>query len=172
MAAKQTRRSISVKGPTYQRIKNYAAANGSTVAGFVEDTIQASLGPPTDEDRKKFGELVEQREKESEAVKAKEIHEPQIQEAPEPEPEPAFTTEPEYAFVAKTIEAIVQPEPEPKATPEPEPEPKATPEPEPDPGARPPKRRLSKGSPIEPRQEENEDDDEELEDYIPPIQFF
>lgn len=73
MAAKQTRRSISIRGLTYQRIKNYVEANGGTISGFVENTIEENMGPPTDEDRQKFGEVVEQREKDSKkAPKAKE----------------------------------------------------------------------------------------------------
>lgn len=88
MAAKQTRRSISIKGLTYQRIQKFVAANGGTISGFVEDTIQENMGEPTDEDRKKFGEAMKEREKETEAKKAEETDEPQIQETPEPEPEP------------------------------------------------------------------------------------
>jgi len=72
MARKQTRRSISVKGTTYQRIKHYVGDNGGCIASFVEQLLHEKLGDPTDEDRKKFGEEMERREKESAARKAEE----------------------------------------------------------------------------------------------------
>jgi hypothetical protein len=43
MAKKQTRRSISVKGITYQRVKDHCDANNTSVSGFLEDLIAAKL---------------------------------------------------------------------------------------------------------------------------------
>jgi hypothetical protein len=56
MTRQQTRRSVSVKGLTYQRIEAYVATTGGTISGFVEDTIVSNLGSPTEEDRRKFDE--------------------------------------------------------------------------------------------------------------------
>ena len=43
MAKRQTRRSISVKGITYQRLKNYCESQGMSISGFLEDIIAARL---------------------------------------------------------------------------------------------------------------------------------
>ena len=43
MAREQTRRSISVKGLTYQRTKDYCDANGQSVSGFLEDILAEKL---------------------------------------------------------------------------------------------------------------------------------
>lgn len=43
MAKRQTRRSISVKGLTYQRLKNYCEAQGLSVSGYIEDIISQRL---------------------------------------------------------------------------------------------------------------------------------
>ena len=43
MAKRQTRRSISVKGITYQRLKDYCDAEGKSVSGFLEEIIAARL---------------------------------------------------------------------------------------------------------------------------------
>jgi hypothetical protein len=43
MAKKQTRRSISVKGITYQRLKDYCEQEGVSVSGFLEDIIAEKL---------------------------------------------------------------------------------------------------------------------------------
>jgi hypothetical protein len=43
MAKRQTRRAISVKGLTYQRIKKHCDAEGISVSGFVEDLVTAKL---------------------------------------------------------------------------------------------------------------------------------
>jgi len=67
--ARQTRRSVSVKGLTYQRLKKHVGEDGS-VSGFIETLLAEKLGEPDDEDRQKFGEAMEAREKKSEAVKA------------------------------------------------------------------------------------------------------
>jgi hypothetical protein len=70
MGSTQTRRSISVKGLTYQRLKKYVDEHGGSVSGFVEDLIREKLGEPDDEDRRKFGEAMAARQKDSEAQKA------------------------------------------------------------------------------------------------------
>lgn len=75
--SKQSRRSVSVKGLTYQRVKNYVFSRGNSLSSFLESAIVDAIGRPTDEDRRKFGELLEAREKASEAKAAKEkTHEP------------------------------------------------------------------------------------------------
>ena len=43
MAKRQTRRSISVKGITYQRLKNYCEVEGLSVSGYLEDIIANKL---------------------------------------------------------------------------------------------------------------------------------
>ena len=43
MAKRQTRRSISVKGITYQRLKDYCDANDKSVSGFLEEIISERL---------------------------------------------------------------------------------------------------------------------------------
>jgi hypothetical protein len=46
---KQTRRAISVKGLTYQRMQKYCREKGMSVAGFVEELVAeklAELGVP------------------------------------------------------------------------------------------------------------------------------
>jgi hypothetical protein len=43
MAKRQTRRSISVKGITYQRLKDYCEASGNSVSGYLEEIIAEKL---------------------------------------------------------------------------------------------------------------------------------
>ena len=43
MAKRQTRRSISVKGITYQRLKDYCDATGVSVSGYLEEIIAEKL---------------------------------------------------------------------------------------------------------------------------------
>jgi hypothetical protein len=43
MAKRQTRRSISVKGLTYQRLKDYCDAHDRSISGFLEDLIAEKL---------------------------------------------------------------------------------------------------------------------------------
>jgi hypothetical protein len=43
MAKRQTRRSISVKGITYQRLKDFCDANAKSVSGYLEDIIAEKL---------------------------------------------------------------------------------------------------------------------------------
>ena len=43
MAKRQTRRSISVKGLTYQRLKNFCEEQGMSVSGYLEEIIAARL---------------------------------------------------------------------------------------------------------------------------------
>jgi len=43
MAKRQTRRSISVKGITYQRLKDYCDNQQLSVSGFLEDVIAQKL---------------------------------------------------------------------------------------------------------------------------------
>jgi hypothetical protein len=43
MAKRQTRRSISVKGITYQRLKNYCEAQGVSISGYLEAIIAEKL---------------------------------------------------------------------------------------------------------------------------------
>ena len=71
MPRSQTRRSVSVKGLTHQRIKKHLAAKGGgSVSGFVEELIRDKLGEPDDDDRQKFGEAMQATQKGSEAKKA------------------------------------------------------------------------------------------------------
>ena len=43
MAKRQTRRAISVKGLTYQRVKKYCEENGDSISGFVEKVVNERL---------------------------------------------------------------------------------------------------------------------------------
>lgn len=43
MAKRQTRRSISVKGITYQRLKNFCEGQSMSVSGYLEDIIAERL---------------------------------------------------------------------------------------------------------------------------------
>ena len=43
MAKRQTRRSISVKGITYQRLKNYCEAHDLSISGYLEQIIAEKL---------------------------------------------------------------------------------------------------------------------------------
>jgi hypothetical protein len=43
MAKRQTRRSISVKGLTYQRLKNFCEEQGLSVSGYLEQIIADNL---------------------------------------------------------------------------------------------------------------------------------
>ncbi|MEM6991253.1 MAG: hypothetical protein AAF721_12165 [Myxococcota bacterium] len=43
MAKRQTRRSISVKGITYQRLKNFCEDSGVSVSGYLEQIIADQL---------------------------------------------------------------------------------------------------------------------------------
>ena len=69
---RKRQRSISVRGTTYQRIQLYVEEHGGTVANFLEQLIVENLGGFTEEDRRKFGEDLKRREKETVAEKAAE----------------------------------------------------------------------------------------------------
>lgn len=69
MARRQSRRSISVKGLTYERLKRHVAETGDSVSGYLEALIEEKLGPPTDEDLRKFAQAQEESEKDSKAKK-------------------------------------------------------------------------------------------------------
>jgi len=43
MASKQTRRSVSISGDTYARLKLWCAENGKTMSGSVEECLSAYL---------------------------------------------------------------------------------------------------------------------------------
>ena len=43
MGKRQTRRTISLKGLTYQRLKDYCDAEGHSVSGYLEDMIKERL---------------------------------------------------------------------------------------------------------------------------------
>lgn len=43
MGKRQTRRAISVKGITYQRLADYCKAEGRSVSGFIEDIVAEKL---------------------------------------------------------------------------------------------------------------------------------
>lgn len=43
MAKRQTRRAISVKGLTYQRLQKYCEARGRSVSGYLEEIIKKDL---------------------------------------------------------------------------------------------------------------------------------
>lgn len=70
MAPRHTRRSVSVKGTTYQRVKNHVKERGGSISGFLEDLIREKLGEPTDEERRKFGEAMKVRQKKAQEARA------------------------------------------------------------------------------------------------------
>lgn len=43
MGKRQTRRAVSLKGITYQRLKDYCYAEGHSVSGYLEDMIKERL---------------------------------------------------------------------------------------------------------------------------------
>lgn len=43
MAKRQTRRAISLRGITYQRLKNYCARDGRSVSGYLEEIVAEKL---------------------------------------------------------------------------------------------------------------------------------
>lgn len=69
MSSGGTRRSISVKAITYQRLKDYCNSRGISVSGCIEEIVDEKLGAPTDEDRRKFDEILAARQEEKEAKK-------------------------------------------------------------------------------------------------------
>jgi hypothetical protein len=44
MAKKQTRRSVSIRGSTYEQIRKYCERNGVSMSEFVEDRIASFFG--------------------------------------------------------------------------------------------------------------------------------
>lgn len=84
MAKKQTRRSISVKGLTYQRLKAHCDAEGVSVSGYLEGIIQDSLDAVNAPVPKPPPKL----------VVAPEPPAPASPEPEEPPPEPVSTTLP------------------------------------------------------------------------------
>ena len=54
MAKKQTRRSVSIRGSTYDQIRKYCERNGLSMSEFVEDRIATFFGnggsKPKDDD--------------------------------------------------------------------------------------------------------------------------
>jgi len=179
---KQTRRSVSVKGLTYQRLQDYCESQGKPVSGFLEELVFERLGKPTEEDRQKFGVSQETRDKASTAPKrAKEqSHESQedqtIPDSPTPDKAREGAPRPACKPVIKPVpksdaKPSRQPVIEPVIKPIPESSRRAREE---DPFERSPKRPLSKGSPVE-KDDKKPDFDEnspELDGYIPPILQF
>jgi len=176
MPRKQNRRSISVKGLTYQRISKHVAKTGQTKSGFVEAVIEEALGAMTDEERQKFGEALKSSDKGSEAiiVAAKEPHDAQ-EATPDPPdqvresaPRPAPVIEP---IPKPAVEPEVKPVIEPVYEPKPEPAREVAPEPEPE------RNKIwdnphNRGTPVESKPDEPEKVPEGFEDYIPPILEF
>lgn len=71
MAKKQTRRSISIRGITYQRLKNFCEAQEKTMSGFLEELITqrmdelgipmpTSIDPPRERAAKTPDEIISQ----------------------------------------------------------------------------------------------------------------
>ena len=48
MPRKQTRRSISVSGPTYERLKAYCESTSQSMSGVTERLLLGDLGKPVD----------------------------------------------------------------------------------------------------------------------------
>lgn len=68
---KKSRRSISVRGLTYQRIQAHCDANGGqSISGFIEDLIRDKIGGPSSEECRKFAEEAKMREMEEEPAPA------------------------------------------------------------------------------------------------------
>jgi hypothetical protein len=72
MAKRQTRRSISVKGITYQRLKNFCEAQNLSVSGYLEDIIANRL----DEANEPVPERVDPRPEPTTAKPAGAPHDP------------------------------------------------------------------------------------------------
>lgn len=178
MPRKQTRKSISVKGLTYQRLSKYCDQTGQTRSGFVENLLEEVLGAPTDEECQKFGGAQETGDKGDTATKAEQENPHDAQETT-----PAPADESRESTPAPTREPVVEPIPkpvvEPKRKPVVEPvyEPKTEPAREAAPDPEPKRSRiwdnpLNRGTPAEPIKEESEETPEGFEDYVPPILEF
>lgn len=57
MAKRQTRRSVSIRGSTYEQIRKYCERNGLSMSEFVEDRICAFFGNGGSKDDKAYKEL-------------------------------------------------------------------------------------------------------------------
>jgi hypothetical protein len=58
MSRQQTRRSVSVKGLTYQRIEDYVATTGGSLSGFLEQVIAGKIGEPSEAERAEFDVVI------------------------------------------------------------------------------------------------------------------
>lgn len=86
----QMRKSVSVRGTTYQRIADYVATTGGSLSGFLEEVITEHLGTTTEEDHQKFDQKI--------AEEHKEAH------PPDPDPEPSRARKPRIAALQPKIE--------------------------------------------------------------------
>lgn len=110
MARKQVRHSVSVRGVTYQRVKDYVATKNSpglTGSGFLEEVLLETLGESS--------------------APVLETNTP-VQETPPPvlelvPPEPTPPTPPEPQKVDEPVQEPIEAKQEPESVPEPIPEP-------------------------------------------------
>ena len=126
-----TRKSVSVKGLTYQRIADYLLTlpppppgeKKQTKSGFLEDLIAEKLGVPTEEDRQKFAALqaAKLEAKETETEPSPEPEAPSQSEPVEASPNPPAHAMPRGPLPEFTEHAPLQAKPKT----EPKPEPKA-----------------------------------------------
>lgn len=66
MAKKQTRRSVSIRGATYEQIRKYCERNGLSMSEFVEDRIAIFFGNGgSKDDDKAYKELSKEELKEA-----------------------------------------------------------------------------------------------------------
>lgn len=94
-----TRKALSVKSTTYDRIKLYVDQHGGSVSGLLEDAIKGKIGLPTEEQRQEFDIAVQLRKEETE------IDNPPIDDPPsvEVDPEPSVVQSPTYEDPPKPV---------------------------------------------------------------------
>jgi hypothetical protein len=106
MSRKQTRKSISIKGTTYRRIKSHCDAEGITMSSFFEDLTIQRLGPPSAEELQEVDPVEEDgQSEESDAT-------PNLESSPAPQPDDRV--EPEHSPIEVRLELEPDPDPAPR----------------------------------------------------------
>jgi hypothetical protein len=77
-----TRKALSVKSTTYDRIKFYVDQHGGSVSGVLEDAIKEKIGLPTEKQRQEFEAALQLRKEETENPTI--VDPPLVEVAPEP----------------------------------------------------------------------------------------
>lgn len=73
MAKKQTRKSVSLRGTTYERIKIYCDERKISMSGFCEMLVAEKLGPLTEDELEALRKKVEEEPVEKEPKKIRDL---------------------------------------------------------------------------------------------------